>query len=201
MNVKTKPSPAPRKRLPPEERRATVIEVARRHFAERGYYGTPTAAIADDAGISHAYLFRLFPTKQDLFAASTAACIAKTRAAFERGAAEPQPGETKLGAMGRSYGELLAEDPSVLLGQLHANAAAAREPKIREAMRDGWAELYKAVSELSEAPPDDIRRFFASGMLLNVAAAVGFDEINEPWAQSLRAKDTEPKDTDKENPR
>ena len=35
-------------------------------FAERGFLGTPTTEIAKAAGISQAYLFRLFPTKSDL---------------------------------------------------------------------------------------------------------------------------------------
>ena len=155
------------------------------HFAERGYYGTPTLAIADEAGISQAYLFRLYPTKQDLFAASVTACIRKTREAFEAAVRNAQPGETVLEAMGRGYGELVDSDPTLLLGQLHANAAAAREPKIREAMREGWGDLYRTVEDLSGAEPDEIRAFFAEGMLCNVAASVGFDQINEPWAQVL----------------
>jgi AcrR family transcriptional regulator len=185
-----KPAATPqRKRSTAAARREVLVEVARRHFAERGYYGTPTQAIADEAGISQAYLFRLFPTKQKLFAATVDGCIAKTREAFERGAAGPLPGESALEAMGRSYGELLADDPTVLLGQLHANAAAAREPEIRDAMRRGWAGLYDVVARLSGAPPDEIRPFFAAGMLLNVAAAVGFHDIDEPWAHTLGAKE------------
>jgi len=180
---------APRKRSTAAARREVLVEVARRHFAERGYYGTPTLAIANEAGISQAYLFRLFPTKQDLFAATVTACIAKTREAFERGAADPLPDEEPLQAMGRAYHQLLADDPTVLLGQLHANAAAAREPKIRAAMRAGWADLYETVTRLSGAGPEEIRPYFAEGMLLNVAAAVGFDEIDEPWANALSQKE------------
>lgn len=179
----------PRNRSTASKRRKVLIEVARRHFAERGYYGTPTLAIATEAGISQAYLFRLFPTKQDLFAATITACIDKTREAFERGAAKPLADETTLQAMGRAYQQLLTDDPTVLLGQLHANAAAAREPKIRAAMRAGWANLYDTVSQLSGARPEEIRLYFAEGMLLNVAAAVGFDEISERWAQVLSNKE------------
>ncbi len=181
----------PKQRSTAEQRRKVIIEVAYRHFAERGYYGTPTLAIADEAGISQAYLFRLFPTKQDLFAATVAYCISKTREAFEHGAANPQPGETAMDAMGRAYGELLADDPTVLLAQLHANAAAAREPKIRKAMLEGWATLYETAERLTGASPEEIRPYFAEGMLLNVAAAVGFNDVNEPWAEALGHKPKE----------
>lgn len=169
-------------------RREVLVEVARRHFAERGLYGTPTLPIAEEAGISQAYLFRLFPTKQELFAATVEACIARTREAFERGAATRRPDETLLEAIGRGYVELLGSDPTVLMGQLHANAAATREPVIRKAMREGWAELYATVERLSGASPEEIRGLFAEGMLINVAAAVGFDEVERPWAMALGTK-------------
>lgn len=167
------------------ERREVLVQVARRHFAERGYYGTPTLAIADEAGISQAYLFRLYPTKQDLFSACVESCIADTRTAFELGGSAPLPDERPIEAMGRAYLDLLSERPDVLLCQLHANAAAAREPKIRVAMRDGWRSLFETVERVTGAPAEEIRAFFAQGMLLNVAAAVGFDEIDERWAETL----------------
>jgi len=174
----------PVKRSTAQARREVLVKVARRHFAQRGYYGTPTLAIADEAGISQAYLFRLFPTKQDLFASCVTSCIEATNEAFEHGAENPLPGETPLLAMGRAYVELLAAEPEVLLGQLHANAAA-NEPKIQAALRSGWALLYRTVERLSGAPADEIRNLFAVGMLINVSTAIGFDQINEPWAKAL----------------
>ena len=177
--------PAPRTRSTAAARRKVLVEVAVRHFAERGYYGTPTLAIADEAGISQAYLFRLFPTKQDLFAACVDDCIERTITAFERGAASCAPGEPALAGIGRGYKQLLAEEPEVLLGQLHANAAAPKEPVVRGAIRRGWARLYERVAELSGAPLEEIRALFATGMLINVAAAARFDEVDEPWANVL----------------
>lgn len=185
---RTEPPTVTRTRSTAAARKAVLIAVASRHFAERGYYGTPTLGIADEAGISQAYLFRLFPTKQDLFAACVSSCIEKTRNAFEIGAASPLPGETPIEAMGRAYVELLASEPEVLLGQLHANASA-REPKIRAALQAGWAELYDTVKALSGAPTEEIRAMFAHGMLINVSTAVGFDEIDEPWAKALMSKE------------
>ena len=52
-----------------EVRREEIIEIALRHFAEGGYHGTSTEAIAREAGISQPYLFRLFRTKRELFLA------------------------------------------------------------------------------------------------------------------------------------
>src|SRR3954452_17900554 len=49
-----------------EERREAVLEAAMEVFGERGFIGTPTMDVAKAAGISQAYLFRLFPKKVDL---------------------------------------------------------------------------------------------------------------------------------------
>ena len=60
---------APARRKSAEERREELLAVGLVRFAEGGYHGTSTEAIARDAGISHPYLFRLFPTKKELFLA------------------------------------------------------------------------------------------------------------------------------------
>ncbi len=58
--------PAPRRRVPAEERREDVLRVAADVVARDGMHAASTAEIAKRAGISHAYLFRLFPTKEAL---------------------------------------------------------------------------------------------------------------------------------------
>ena len=52
-----------------EERREEIVSAAFEHFAQSGYNGASTDAIARDAGISQPYLFRLFRTKRELFLA------------------------------------------------------------------------------------------------------------------------------------
>ena len=114
-----------------EDRRVDVLDAAMREFARRGYYGTPTADIAREAGISQAYLFRLYPTKQELFIASTTRCFDNVRAALQHAAA-PHAGdpEAMFDAMGTKYVELV-ENRDMLLGQLHAYAAGAGASSVR----------------------------------------------------------------------
>ena len=58
-----------RTRSTAQERRAELLAAALSEFAIGGLHGTSTEAIAKRAGISHAYLFRLFGTKKQLFIA------------------------------------------------------------------------------------------------------------------------------------
>jgi AcrR family transcriptional regulator len=166
-----------------EERRETLVDAAARVFAERGFHGTPTTEVAKAAGISQAYLFRLFPTKGELYVAAVERCFARTLAAFQA-AAEGRPPEEALEAMGAAYVELLG-DRTALLGQLQAHAAAVNDPVVREAARRGWAGLYEFVARASLASDEEIQAWFAHGMLLNVMAAMDAPNVDEPWARAL----------------
>lgn len=165
-----------------EKRREQVLGVALSEFAQGGLAGTSTEAIAERAGISQPYLFRLFPTKKDLFIAASRRCIDNVAAAFTS-AGKGLAGEDALHAMGVAYGGLIA-DRDNLLGQLQMYAACD-DPEIRACAREGFRKLYHLVQAASGCPPVAMARFFASGMLCNVVAALRLDEIDEPWANAL----------------
>lgn len=62
-------SPLPPQRLPAEERRQQLIEVAIRLFSQKGFGGTRTKEIAAAANVNEAILFRHFASKHELYAA------------------------------------------------------------------------------------------------------------------------------------
>lgn len=162
------------------QRRETVLNAALEQFAVSGFQGTTTEAIARSAGISQPYLFRLFSTKKDLFVETVARCFGRIEDAFVR-AAEGLRGEDALLAMGTAYLGLLA-DRSLLLTQLHAYAASD-DLDVRAATQAGFGKLWQTVAQLSGAPDERITEFFAKGMLLNVAAALDLQQLDERWAQ------------------
>jgi AcrR family transcriptional regulator len=168
-----------------EDRREAVIAAAMPVVASRGIHGTPTAEIAKQAGISHAYLFRLFPTKSDLAIAVVERANKRVYDAFDAAAAAAGPsGEEKLRAMGMAYSELLA-DRQLLLLQLHSHAAAAEDEAIRTAARKGFERLVELVERETGADPVLVGRFFATGMLMNVMAALDAGSVSEHWADVL----------------
>jgi AcrR family transcriptional regulator len=173
-----------------EDRREAVLGAAMKVIASRGIHGAPTAAVAKAAGISHAYLFRLFATKNDLAVAVVERANQRIYDAFATAAAQAkQSGEDPLKAMGHAYGELLA-DRELLLVQMHAHAASADDEAVQQAARAGFARLVDLVERESGAKPAMIGRFFATGMLMNVMAALdafSAAEQGEHWAQALTA--------------
>jgi len=169
-----------------EERREAVLEAGMSVFAEKGFLGTPTTEVAKAAGISQAYLFRLFPTKTDLVLAVVARSNERIKETFLKAAGEARAtGADPKETMGEAYGALL-EDRSMLMTQIHQFAAAASMPEVAEVSRAFFAELYDVVAAETGLDPEEIHSFFATGMLLNVMAAIGATDEHGPWAATLR---------------
>jgi AcrR family transcriptional regulator len=166
-----------------EERRESVLDAALDEFAARGLEGASTEAIAAKAGISQPYVFRLFGTKKELFKMVVTRCFRQTLEIFQQ-AAEGKRGEAALEAMGEAYVEKLLADRVRLRGQMQAYAACD-DPEIREVVRDGYGDLVAYVERVSGLGPEKVSRFFATGMLLNVIASMGVQDMSEPWAARL----------------
>jgi AcrR family transcriptional regulator len=170
-------------RLSADERRKTVLKAAMAEFAEGGYAGTSTEAIARRAELSQPYLFRLFGTKRDLFIATVRLMHERIEEAF-RTAADGLTGIDALAAMGEAYHELLSER-DLLLVQMHAYAASS-DPEIRRTAREGFRHLWSVVAQLTGLHEEWVRRFFAQGMLMNVLAAFDAAELDESWARACQ---------------
>jgi AcrR family transcriptional regulator len=177
------PAPA-RRRVPAAERREALISAAVHEFAHGGLHGTPVARIARRVGVAQPYVFSLFPSKRDLFLAALERSFERVAEAFS-GAAEdfhagraPAGCEEPLDAMGRAYRELLTSDREYLMFQHQSYAACAEDELIRACVRHRYAELVELARELSAAEPERLDEFFRNGMALNVAAALGVDEIS-----------------------
>ena len=169
---------ATRRRLTADERREELLNVAIEEFGKTGYHGTSTEVIAERAGISQPYIFRLYGTKKDLFLACVDSCFDRTIAVFREAAEHPPPGcDTPRQAMGRAYIEMLGARELVLFQ--HQIYAAADVPEVREVARRRFEELAQVVEELGELTPQERTMFVGQGMLLNVIASLGLPP--EEW--------------------
>ena len=164
------------------ERRAEIVEIAISHFAQHGYNGTSTDQVAREAGISQPYLFRLFGTKRELFLACHEAMHDRIAESFAAAAREAPP-EERMKAMGDAYTSLLADRPSLLF-QMQSYAACS-DPEIQTRVREGYADLVRQVEQATGASPAELWSFFATGMLLNVIAALDLDVLahGDEWAR------------------
>jgi AcrR family transcriptional regulator len=166
-----------------DERREEILDAALTVFAESGLHGASTEEIARRAGISQPYVFRLFGTKKELYLAVVARCFRQTLELMQR-AAEGKRGEEALNAIGAAYGELLASDRLYLRAQMQAYAAS-EDPDIAAVARGGYGDLVAYAERVSGLGMDQISRFFANGMLMNVLSSLQAQE--EDWGRRLLA--------------
>jgi AcrR family transcriptional regulator len=164
--------------MPAAERREAILEAAMAEFARGGLHGTATEDIARRAGITQPYVFRLFGTKKALYLATIERCFDRIQREFAAAAEAAEPG-TELQAMGAAYGPLL-RDRSLLLGQMHSYADCS-DAEVRALVSRRYGELWGWIEQTSGAGSEEVRDFFARGMLLNVIAAIDLRGLKDPW--------------------
>src|SRR5436190_870954 len=189
----TAPTPTPaRHRVPASERRDALVAAAVHEFARGGLHGTPVDRIARRVGVAQPYVFSLFGSKKELFMAAVERNVELVAATFTDAAAAFDSGASGLDmevlhAMGVAYVELLHSHRDYLMLQ-HQSYAACDDPVIRDRVRGLYARLVAHVEGLASdwaerhghpAPaPDRIDEFFRHGMWLNVAAAMGVEDLS-----------------------
>jgi AcrR family transcriptional regulator len=172
-----------RQRVPAAERRDALITAAIHEFAQTGLEGTPVDRIARRVGVAQPYVFSLFGSKRDLFLAAVERCFDQvgtllTGAAAKYDPAIALPEATVFQAMGNGYVETLRTNRDMLMLQLQAYAACGDEV-IRERVRALYARLIAHVEAIApDADQEEIDNFFRYGMWLNVAAAMGVDDLS-----------------------
>ena len=190
--MRTTSEPA-RRRVPAAERREELITAAVHEFAHGGLHGTPVERIARRVGVAQPYVFSLFASKRELFLAALDRGFEAVADTFRRAAADyreeraPEGCEDALQAMGLAYRELLASDRDYLMLQ-HQSYAACDDELVCARVRRRYAELIELAQELSGADTERLNEFFWRGMALNVAAALGVEDlsIDCPWISPVR---------------
>jgi AcrR family transcriptional regulator len=172
-----------RPRVPASERRDALIDAAVHEFAHGGLHGTPVDRIARRVGVAQPYVFALFGSKRELFLGAVARGFELIAETFTAAAAEFDPDTAPpdvdiLRWMGGAYvDQLLGRHRDYLLLQ-HQAYAACDDPEIRDRVRHLYAQLVEHVKQLSGAESEELDEFFRYGMWLNVAAAMGVEDLS-----------------------
>lgn len=94
-----------------------ILGIAAAHMRKFGLKRTTVVAIAEEAGMSHANVYRYFPSKTALIEAVTEHWLRPVEASIRQVAEGPDPAYDKLeriiGAVHRAYREKLETDPQI----------------------------------------------------------------------------------------
>jgi len=172
-------------RLPAEQRKAAVLDIACGIFSSGSYRGTTTAQIARMAGVTEPVLYRHFASKRDLYLAVLEESWRRLRLLWDAEVdAEPDP-RLWVGVMGQAYFE--AKDTKVRCADLWVQALteASDDPVIRKSLRKQMREVHDYVTDVMrrsqeaggiypdrEASPE-AWIFIAIGLLGTVGRRVG----------------------------
>jgi AcrR family transcriptional regulator len=171
-----------------EARRSVITSEAIKVFARAGYRATPVTDVAEAAGISPAYVFRLFDGKLGLFLAALEHCHEQVLATMSEVAdrlPEAKP-EVVLAAMGDAYAELIS-DRDLLMLQVHA-LSAVDVPEIAAVTRRGLERVITLIQERTGAPDAAVQQFIAYGQLCHLIVAAGLADGGDAaprWAKVL----------------
>ncbi|PPH07274.1 TetR family transcriptional regulator [Rathayibacter sp. AY1C1] len=174
---------SPSSRSTAEAQRERITAAALHVFARTGYAATPITEVAAEAGVSPAYVFRLFPGKLGVFVAAVDRCyeqVASTLAAAGEASPSSDPAD-RLEAMTVAYIDLIADRDLIML-QSQAQSACD-VPEIREAVRRGISAVVRTVTVVSGADGPAVQRFVAYGQLCHLIVQTDLGGVDSEWAR------------------
>ncbi|GAA3411641.1 TetR/AcrR family transcriptional regulator [Paenibacillus hodogayensis] len=160
-----------------QDRKEEILEAGLEVFAERGYYNTTTALIAEKAGISQPYVFRFFTTKEELFIAVLNRAFDRILQAFKNVESSPEQLDND---MTKAYEELSVQYPNEIA--LQVIGIGITEETIRTATKEGLSRIRAYVLEEFKAAgiPDaekNATTFIAMGMMCNISYFLDLPEL------------------------
>lgn len=139
-----------------EQRRDELLQAALERFAEDGFDGATTQAIAEQTGVSEAALFKYFPTKHELFL-DVVRDLAPDRLIDPQHTPPAQlSAQEALAAAVRSHLDLAWQHRTWLELMLQERA---RAPEVRDALQGHFGGVRQALRQLLQALADrgDVR--------------------------------------------
>jgi AcrR family transcriptional regulator len=172
--------------------RATILEVARQRFGERGYRATTTAELAEAAGVAEKTLFRHFPTKAALFREAVVQPFAAFVAEYLAGWEARPAGLDVVDEVHDFYAGLLEElvahrDIVLALEAVQAFGPPASDefPELQDELDGLLAGLERILETETERRGYDVDVPVLTRMMFGLAMVVAFQA---PWL--FRAGDT-----------
>jgi AcrR family transcriptional regulator len=136
-------------RLKAPQRREQLMSVATKIFAQWGYNGATTAAIADAAGVTEPILYRHFSGKQELFAAITRTMSRQTMDHWRDLIDGIDSSTEKIRAIARGFPSHIRRlDDAYHV--IHGALATSRDRKIIAVLHEHYTQIEKFFCEIVE---------------------------------------------------
>lgn len=132
------------KRLSAEERRASIITVAKRLFAQSGFHGVSIDEIVREVGVSPAILYRHFESKEELYQAVLQEFSATRESYVETIVADDISFEQVLRGMTTVFVASIMSHPDMLKMEMHSQLEGS------EASQEFFLNRWKSFTDYIE---------------------------------------------------
>ena len=132
------------KRLSAEERRASIIKVSKRLFAQNGFHGVSIDEIVKEVGVSPAILYRHFESKDELYEAVLQEFSATRESYVEAVVADDNGFEQVLRGMTTVFVSSIMNHPDMLKMEMHSQLEGS------EASQEFFLNRWKSFTDYIE---------------------------------------------------
>ncbi|HET6771107.1 MAG TPA: TetR/AcrR family transcriptional regulator [Actinomycetota bacterium] len=136
----------PRKRMRGPERRAQLLEVARKVFGGHGFHTVTMDAVAREAGVTKPILYDHFPSKRELYLALLEADLALLRTRLHGALQAPTGNRQRIRASFQAYFDFVDDHAEGF--RLLMQEAIGAEREFREMVGQFRDEVLKEVADL-----------------------------------------------------
>lgn len=165
-------------RLPADERRQQLLEVACDLFARSGFHDTSMDDIAEGAGVTKPVLYQHFPSKKALYGELLEDTGRRLLDHLARATSRATSGRERVEAGFRAYFQFAVGDRSSF--RLLFGASIRSDPDFARTVDEVLRAAADTISELIAIPASDEQRRVLASALVGMAEAVGRRALTEP---------------------
>lgn len=164
-------------RLPADQRRRQLLDVACEVFARSGFHDTSMDEIAEAAGVTKPVLYQHFPSKRALYRELLDDTGAQLLARLAEATGHASSGRQRVEEGFRAYFRFAVGDRSAF--RLLLGASIRNDPEFARIVEGVLTQAAEAISTLIEIPTSDAQRRVLAQALVGMAEAVGRRALTE----------------------
>jgi AcrR family transcriptional regulator len=158
-------------RLPADQRRQQLLDVAREVFAARGFHATSMDDIAEAAGVTKPVLYQHFPSKRSLYIELLTDTGEQLLRALTAATRNLERGRDRVESGFLAYFHYVVDSRAGF--RLLFSASIRTDPEFARVVDNVVQAAADVISELIEIPASDAHRRVLANALVGMAEAVG----------------------------
>jgi AcrR family transcriptional regulator len=164
-------------RLPADQRRQQLLDVARERFSQQGFHATSMDEIAEAAGVTKPVLYQHFPSKRALYVELLEETGRQLLALLAEATSRAATGRERVELGFRAYFRFAIGDRASF--RLLFGTSIRSDPEFARIVEEILDAVVETISTLIEIPGSEEQRVILANALLGMAEAVGRRALQE----------------------